>query len=141
MGKGIRLLIITLALFSCSADEDIMLIQEPTLELDGRLPMDSNGYYLLELSDSSHQTIHTISGTVGNTLYWDEPMKVDWESNLTWYLQDEFEVSTSNQSSYVVNGKVMNVIAPIKTMVGDTLILTGIIREHLVTDTIKIILE
>ena len=114
MGKGIRLFIITLALFSCSTDEDIILIQEPTLELDGRLPMDSNGYYLLELNDSSHQTIHTVSGTVGNTLYWDEPMKVDWESNLTWYLQDEFEVSTSNQSSYVVNGKVMNVIAPIK---------------------------
>ena len=68
-------------------------------------------------------------------------MKVDWESNLTWYLQDEFEVSTSNQSSYVVNGKVMNVIAPIKTMVGDTLILTGTIRDYLVTDTIKFILE
>lgn len=141
MGKGIRLFIITLALFSCSTDEDIILIQEPTLELDGRLPMDSNGYYLLELNDSSHQTIHTVSGTVGNTLYWDEPMKVDWESNLTWYLQDEFEVSTSNQSSYVVNGKVMNVIAPIKTMVGDTLILTGTIRDYLVTDTIKFILE
>ena len=139
MGKGIRLFIITLALFSCSTDEDIILIQEPTLELDGRLPMDSNGYYLLELNDSSHQTIHTVSGTVGNTLYWDEPMKVDWESNLTWYLQDEFEVSTSNQSSYVVNGKVMNVIAPIKTMVGDTLILTGTIRDYLVTDTIKFI--
>ena len=141
MGKGIRLFIITLALFSCSTDEDIILIQEPTLELDGRLPMDSNGYYLLELNDSSHQTIHTVSGTVGNTLYWDEPMKVDWESNLTWYLQNEFEVSTSNQSSYVVNGKVMNVIAPIKTMVGDTLILTGTIRDYLVTDTIKFILE
>ena len=141
MGKGIRLFIITLALFSCSTDDDIILIQEPTLELDGRLPMDSNGYYLLELNDSSHQTIHTVSGTVGNTLYWDEPMKVDWESNLTWYLQDEFEVSTSNQSSYVVNGKVMNVIAPIKTMVGDTLILTGTIRDYLVTDTIKFILE
>ena len=141
MGKGIRLFIITLALFSCSTDEDIILIQEPTLELDGRLPMDSNGYYLLELNDSSHQTIHTVSGTVGNTLYWDEPMKVDWESNLTWYLQDEFEVSTSNQSSYVVNGKVMNVIGPVQTMVGDTLILTGTIREHLVSDTIKFILE
>ena len=141
MGKGIRLFIITLALFSCSTDEDIILIQEPTLELDGRLPMDSNGYYLLELNDSSHQTIHTVSGTVGNTLYWDDPMKVDWESNLTWYLQNEFEGSTSNQSSYVVNGKVMNVIAPIKTMVGDTLILTGTIRDYLVTDTIKFILE
>lgn len=128
-------------LTSCSEDDDLINPLPPTLELDGRLPMDSNGYYRLQLNDSSNQTIHTISGTVGNTLYWDEPMKVDWESNLTWYLQDEFEVSTSNQSSYVVNGKVMNVIAPIKTMVGDTLILTGTIREHLVTDTIKIILE
>ena len=140
MGKGIRLLIITLALFSCSADEDIMLIQEPTLELDGRLPMDSNGYYLLELSDSSHQTIHTISGTVGNTLYWDEPMKVEWESNLYWNFDDNI-VSVTNCCSYVTDGEVMNVIAPVQTMVGDTLILTGTIREHLVSDTIKFILE
>ena len=103
--------------------------------------MDNNGYYLLELNDSSFQTIHTISGTVGNTLYWNEPMKVEWESNLTWYLQDEFQVSTANQSSYVVDGKVMNVIGPVQTMVGDTLILVGTIREHLVSDTIKFILE
>jgi len=41
----------------------------------------------------------------------------------------------------VVDGKVYNVIAPINTMIGDTLILTGTIREHLVTDSIKIILE
>ena len=141
MEKYIRLFIVGLLLLSCDVTDDELILIEPTLELDGRLPMDSNGYYRLELNDSSNQTIHTISGTVGNTLYWDEPMKVDWESNLTWYLQDEFEVSTSNQSSYVVNGKVMNVIAPIKTMVGDTLILTGTIRDYLVTDTIKFILE
>ena len=140
MGKGIRLFIITLALFSCSTDEDIILIQEPTLELDGRLPMDSNGYYLLELNDSSHQTIHTVSGTVGNTLYWDEPMKVEWESNLYWNFDDNI-VSVTNCCSYVTDGEVMNVIAPIKTMVGDTLILTGTIRDYLVTDTIKFILE
>ena len=68
MGYSIRLLIITLALFSCSADEDIILIQEPTLELDGRLPMDSNNHYHLELRQDVNQTIHTISGTVGNTI-------------------------------------------------------------------------
>jgi len=67
-------------------------------------------------------------------------MKVEWNSNLTWIYQGE-SVDTSNQSSYVVDGKVHNVIAPINTMVGDTLILTGTIREHLVTDTIKIVLE
>ena len=94
----------------------------------------------LELNDSSNQTIHTISGTVGNTLYWDEPMKVEWESNLYWEYEGE-DVNTSNQASYVVDGMVYNVIAPINTMVGDTLILTGIIREHLVSKTIKFVLD
>jgi len=35
----------------------------------------------------------------------------------------------------------MNVIAPIRTMVGDTLILTGTIREHLISDSIMIVLD
>ena len=141
MEKYIRLLIVVLLLSSCSKDEEIINPLPPTLELDGRLPMDNNGYYRLQLNDNTYQTIHTISGTVGNTLYWDEPMKVEWDSNLSWYLQDEFEVSTANPASYVVNGKVMNVIGPVQTMVGDTLILTGTIREHLVSDTIKFVLE
>ena len=141
MGKYIRLFIVALLLLSCNVTDDDIIRLEPTLELDGRLPIDNNGYYRLELNDSSFQTIHTISGTVGNTLYWDEPMKVEWDSNLSWYLQDEFEVSTANPASYVVDGKVMNVIGPVQTMVGDTLILTGTIREHLVTHTIKFVLE
>ena len=141
MGKYIRLFIVGLLLLSCNVSDDDIIRLEPTLELDGRLPIDNNGYYRLQLNDSSFQTIHTISGTVGNTLYWDEPMKVEWDSNLSWYLQDEFEVSTANPASYVVDGKVMNVIGPVQTMIGDTLILTGTIREHLVSDTIKFILE
>ena len=85
--------------------------------------------------------IGPISGTVGNTTDWDEPMKVEWNSNLTWYLQDEVQVTTINPISYVVDGKVINVVRLIQTMVGDTLILTGTIREHLVSDTIKFVLE
>ena len=126
-------------LTSCSVEDDILFLEEPTLELDGRLPMDDNGYYHLELNEDTNQTIHTVSGTVGNTLNL-PPLKVEWTSNLTWIYQGE-DVSTSNQSSYVVDGKVHNVIAPINTMVGDTLILTGTIREHLVTDRIQIVLE
>jgi len=137
-------LLIVLVLFSflpcCTVEDDDLLTPQPTLELDGRLPIDSNGFYHLELNDSSNQTIHTISGTVGNTLYWDEPIKVEWNSNLYWEYEGE-DVSTSNQASYVVDGKVHNVIAPINTMVGDTLILTGIIREHLVSKTIKFVLD
>ena len=141
--KLIVLIIAVLAVFvsfvSCTVEDDILLLEEPKLELDGRLPMDSNGYYHLELNQNTNQTIHTVSGTVNN-YYSNEPLKVSWDSNLTWVYQGE-DVSTSNQSSYVVDGKVHNVIAPINTMVGDTLILTGTIREYLVTDTIKIVLN
>jgi hypothetical protein len=125
---------------SCTPDDEILIRVSPTLEIDGNLPMDTNGYYYLQLNQDTNQTIHTVSGTVGYTEYWDEPLKVSWNSNLTWVYQGE-DVSTSNQSSYVVDGKVHNVIAPINTMIGDTLILTGTIREHLITDTIKIVLE
>ena len=141
MEKYIRLFIVGLLLLSCDVTDDNIIRLEPTLELDGRLPIDNNGYYRLELRQDVHQTIHAISGTVGNTTDWDEPMKVEWDSNLTWYLQNEWEVTTANPASYVVDGKVNNVIGPVKTMVGDTLILTGTIREHLVSDTIKFVLE
>lgn len=131
-------LILLSTLMSCTP-EDELILEEPTLEIDGRLPMDTNGYYHLILTQDTNQTIHTVSGTVGNTLNL-PPLKVEWNSNLTWIYQGE-DVSTSNQASYVVDGKVHNVIAPINTMVGDTLILTATIREHLITDTISIVLE
>lgn len=129
-----------MVLSSCTPDDELLIQVSPTLEIDGNLPMDTNGYYHLQLNQDTNQTIHTVSGTVGYTEYWDEPLKVSWNSNLTWIYQGE-DVSTSNQSSYVVDGNVYNVIAPTNTMIGDTLILTGTIREHLVSDTIKIVLE
>ena len=118
----------------------VSLLPPPTLELDGRLPIDDNGYYHLELNQNSHQTIHRITGVIPDYEFYQEPMKVEWSSNLTWYLQNEWEVTTKNPS-YVIDGKVSNVIGPVQTMVGDTLILVGTIREHLTTDTIKIVLE
>tara|TARA_B110000003_G_C16587484_1_gene510444 strand:+ start:628 stop:1080 length:453 start_codon:yes stop_codon:yes gene_type:complete len=128
-----------IGLTSCSPDDDILLLEEPTLEIDGRLPMDDNGYYHLQLNQDTNQTIHTVSGTVGNTLNL-PPLKVEWDSNLDWVFQDNL-VDVTNSASYVVDGMVMNVIAPISTMVGDTLILTGTIREYLIYDTIYIVLE
>jgi len=138
---GILLIILVVFSFltSCTVEDDILVLEEPKLELDGRLPMDSNGYYHLELNQDTNQTIHTVSGTIDN-YYSNEPLKVSWNSNLTWVYQGE-DVSTSNQASYVVDGKVHNVIAPINTMVGDTLILTATIREYLISDSIKIVLE
>ena len=138
---GVLLVVLVLlsSLMSCSVEDDIFEPHEPTLEIDGRLTMDSNGYYHLELNQNTNQTIHTVSGTVGNTLNL-PPLKVEWESNLQWAYQDML-VDVSNSSSYVMDGTVNNVIGPVRTMVGDTLILTGTIREYLITDTIKIVLE
>ena len=117
--KLIVLIIAVLAVFasfmSCTVEDDMLMLEQPKLELDGRLPMDSNGYYHLELNQNTNQTIHTISGTVDD-YYSNEPLKVSWDSNLTWIYQGD-DVSTSNQSSYVVDGKVHNVIAPINTII------------------------
>ena len=138
---GVLLVVLLLlsSLMSCSVEDDILVLEQPTLEIDGRLPIDDNGYDHLELSQNTNQTIHTVSGTVGNTLNL-PPLKVEWESNLQWVYQDML-VDVSNSSSYVMDGTVNNVIGPVRTMLGDTLILTGTIREHLISDSIKIVLE
>ena len=135
----IFLILVMLLASSCVIEDELYIPSLPTLELDGRLEIDSNGYYHLELNQNTTQTIHTISGTVGNTVDL-PPMKVEWDSNLTWIYQGE-EVPTTNQASYVIDGMVSNVIAPINTMIGDTLIVNGTIRDYLITDTIKIVLE
>ena len=125
-------------LTSCSTDElydDVLL---PTIELDGRLPLDNNGYYHLTLNQSTNQTTHRITGRVLNTT---EPTKVSWWSNLTWELNGE-SVPTVNSASYVSNdGEVNTMIAPIRTMVGDTLRVEATIREWLITQQINIVLE
>ena len=142
----------------------------PTLELDGRLPIDKNGYYHLQLIQTSAQTIHRISGLVKNTT---EPIKVEWENNLFWWMlrgdivanvtklyfnpfngtrnyvnlppivawKDEL-VPTINSSSYAgTNGEINTIIAPIYKMKGDTMIVDCTILDYKVTKQIKIVLE
>jgi hypothetical protein len=121
-----------------------------------RLPIDSNGYYHLTIDRSNWQTLHRVSASVNNTdgipieFFW-----VEWESDLYWYLGDTLgyvvnqyltdsgnyvsvdtsymvgfngqEVPTSNTVSYSnSSGELNNMIAPIRTMIGDTLQLTAI---------------
>lgn len=165
---GVILAIVLLT--SCSNEELDELSVVPILELDGRLPMDDNGYYHLTLNPYSNQTIHRITGRVLNTL---EPTKVSWESNLYWWLLkgdivasitktyinyftgeltyvnlppltnwENVLVPTINSSSYV--GKydsISTMIAPIYRMRNDTLIVKSTINEWDITQEIKIVLE
>ena len=120
-----------------------------------RLPLDMNGYYHLTLSRSTWQTLHRVEGVVndnnGNMV---EAFWVEWESDLYWYLGDTLgyivtqylddtatyvsvdtsymvgfngmEVPTSNMISYSNSyGKINNMIAPVQSMIGDTLTLTA----------------
>ncbi len=59
-----------------------------TMVLDPRLDQDVNGYYHLELNQSTFQTTHRLSGHVYMN---DEPLellKVYWESSHYWLLND-----------------------------------------------------
>ena len=121
---------------SCTSEDDIFVIQEPTLELDARLPLDTNGYYHLKLNPNTNQTTHRISGKVLNTI---EPTKVSWWSNLNWEYNGEV-VPTINGSSYVGDGGEINtVIAPIDEMAGDTLIVQA--KYEKLNKIIRIVLK
>lgn len=129
---------------SCTKEEVIEDIPSPQLNINGNLPIDANGYYHLIINRDTNQTIHTISGHVDNWYYY-ESLKVDWDSNLVWYFNDE-PVPTTNKVSYVMEGNVQNVIAPTKNMIGDTLTLKGKIwysdeSSEWAHDKIKIVLD
>ena len=127
-----------------------------TIIFDMRLDQDENGYYHLEMDDENWQTLHRVSGHVytleGSPIefFW-----IEWESDLMWYLGDTLgyivnthlsnvgeyvtvdtsymvgfdgmEVPTSNMISYSnKSGEFNNMIAPVRSMIGDTLTLTAI---------------
>lgn len=141
-----------------------------TMSLDGRLPIDKNGFYHLTLSSKTNQTTHRVLASVTNTT---EPTKVEWESNLFWWFKrgeivasitktyinqftgkityvnlppitnwQDVLVPTTNCCSYVdSNGEANTIIAPVYEMVGDTLVLTASIKAKGITKNIKIVLE
>lgn len=137
MAKYFGLLVVIFFITSCEKD-DIQSYDLPIIELDGRLPLDENGYYHLKLNPTSNQTIHRITGKVLNTT---EPTKVSWWSNLTWEYKGQV-VPTINDASYVgKDGEINTVIAPIYSMRYDTLKVKSTINEWNITQTLNIVLE
>ena len=120
-----------------------------TFELDAGLLEDSNGYYHLLIDNSKWQTLHRLSGHVyrdGDPM---NVTKFAWASNLYWIINDTlgyiiesgltgdlvyvnydttyitwfngFEVPIVNGASYSnEDGEVNTMIAPVRSMVGDT---------------------
>ncbi len=133
------------------ATAEELLNNEYEYEWDARLPIDENGYYHLVLDRNNHQTLHRVSGIVKDDNDEPVNVhRVSWESSHYWVLGDTLgyivhsgytdewvyvsydttyvtgfegmEVRTTNWASYSdSNGEFHNMIAPVITMLGDTM--------------------
>jgi|TARA_R110001592_G_scaffold20505_5_gene83186 hypothetical protein len=145
------------------------LSEEYNVSFQVGLPLDLNGYYHLTMDRTNWQTTHRVSGVVTDgydnfvEVFW-----MEWESDLYWYLGDTLgyvitqylndnivyvtvdtsymigfngmEVPTSNRLSYSNSyGQLNNMIAPVKSMIGDTLRLTA--RWYDGEETFNIVLD
>ena len=154
--KRVLSLLFSLVIFGCDGENSLSSeATEYKVTVDVRLPVDTNGYYHLTIDRDEWQTLHRVSGTVSSDGYAVENFWVEWESNLYWYLGDTLgyvinrnfnnnglyvsvdtsyivgfdgmEVPTSNIISYSNRyGEINNMIAPVRSMIGDTLVLTAI---------------
>ena len=124
------------------------------LSFDLKLTEDGRGYHHLTLDRNNWQTLHRVTGSIRDEGFGVENFWVEWESNLYWYIGDTLgyvvkrnfndkgmyvsydttyltqfsgmEVATSNIISYSnSNGELNNMIAPVRSMVGDTMRLTA----------------
>ena len=125
-------------------------IDEINITVDPRLQVDTNGYYHLSIDTTRWQTLHRISGHVYRDSMPVNIIKFGWASSHYWIVGDNFgyvicntgltdygmyvgydttyitwfggaEVPIVNGSSYSrEDGEVNTVIAPVKTMIGDT---------------------
>ncbi len=136
-----------LLLAACSEIEQNF---EIFLELEPRLEVDDNGLYHLTLARDSWQTIHRLSGHISIDGTSAENVRVEWTSSHYWRLNDtlgyyvdfaytdqleyvsldttfitgfnDFVVPTINCCSYSnADGEVNTMIAPVGTMLGDTM--------------------
>ena len=149
----ITLLLISLSSIFISC-EDVKNNRDFELTFDLRLPQDENGFYHLTIDRNNWQTLHRVTGTIQDENRGVENFWVEWDSNLYWYLGDTLgyvvnqyvnllgqyvsvdtsymigfngmEVPTTNQISYSnKQGEINNMIAPVKSMIGDTLYLSA----------------
>lgn len=140
-------IIVLITIAACSANDNDSGLY---IELEPRLPMDSNGYFHLDLLRGTWQTTHRISGHISFEGEPAENVRVEWFSSHFWRLNDtlgyyvdygytdqleylaldtiyitgfdEFMVPVINCCSYSnAEGEINTMIAPVRSMVGDTM--------------------
>ena len=133
----------------CSSPFEPEDISSITFELDSKLTEDVNGYHHLTIDTTQWQTLHRISGHVYRDGESVNVLKFGWASSHHWIVGDDYgyivsrgltddlvyvsydttyitwfsgwEVPIVNGSSYSrEDGEVNTMIAPVRTMKGDT---------------------
>jgi hypothetical protein len=133
----------------CSSPFEPEEISPITFELNTQLEQDKNGYYHLKIDTTKWQTLHRVSGHVYRDGESVNVLKFGWGSSHHWLIGDDYgyivssgytddlvyvnydttyitgftgwEVPIVNGSSYSrMDGEVNTMIAPIRTMKGDT---------------------
>ena len=150
--RTIITILVSILLTSCESPTSSKEFADLTFDM--RLTQDTNGYYHLTLDRNKWQTLHRVSGSIVKDGYGVENFRVEWESDLYWIIGDTLgyivsrglnmnlqyvnydttyltqfnglEVPTTNMVSLSNdNGELNNMIAPVKSMIGDTMRLTA----------------
>ena len=146
--RTIITILVSILLTSCESPTSSKEFADLTFDM--RLTQDTNGYYHLTLDRNKWQTLHRVSGSIVKDGYGVENFRVEWESDLYWIIGDTLgyivsrglnmnlqyvnydttyltqfnglEVSTSNPVSLSnSSGEFNNMIAPVRSMIGDTM--------------------
>ena len=156
---GVIVSVLSLLIIGCSDNRIGINYDELFFDIDVRLPLDENGYYHLEMDTVSWQTLHRISGSVYTHDGPVDVVRFNWYSSHYWYIGDTLgyiveygltddleyvsydttyitwfdgsEVPTTNCCSYSnSDGEVNNMIAPVQSMIGDTITISYVYRDY-----------
>jgi len=144
------LTILTIGLFGIMGCSDPEQDIELFIEIEPRLDQDANGYYHLVLNRNTWQTTHRLSGHITTEGQPAENIRIEWTSSHYWQLNDtlgyyigygytdqleyvaldstyitgfeDYLVPTINCCSYSnAGGEINTMIAPVRSMIGDTM--------------------
>ena len=156
---GVILSTLSLLIIGCSDNRVGVNYDELFFDIDVRLPLDENGYYHLQMDTLGWQTLHRISGSVYTHDGPVDVVRFNWYSSHYWYIGDTLgyiveygltddleyvsydttyitwfdgsEVPTTNCCSYSnSDGEVNNMIAPVQSMIGDTITISYVYRDY-----------
>jgi hypothetical protein len=158
---------LNLILSYCSSPE---LELEYKIDIHPRLEQDENGFFHLDINRETWQTIHRLSGQVTLDGEPAENVRVEWASSHFWTLNDtlgyyvqygytdqleyiavdttyvtgfnDFIVPVINCCSYSnADGEINTMIAPVKSMIGDTMTIVVQFNDNEPKSTFEIVLD